>query len=140
MAATPLINGTNYSWANVTLVWYGIPVVGIMDISYKKKTKKENNYGVGSDPVSRGYGNNEFEASVTIYLDEWNKIVKAAAGNDPLSIPPQDIQVVYGGSRVSAKTDVLQQAEAMEDPIEVKQGDTKIAVKIPLLIAGILHK
>ena len=140
MAATPLINGTNYAWANVTLVWYGVPVVGIMEISYKKKTKKDNNYGQGADPISRGYGNNEYEASITIYLDEWNKIILASPNQDPLSIPPQDIQVVYGGSRVTAKVDVLQQAEPMEDAIEVKQGDTKIAVKIPLIIAGIVHK
>jgi hypothetical protein len=52
MPATPLINGINYSWANITVVLFGVPVVGILKIDYKRKQKKENNYGFGSEPVS----------------------------------------------------------------------------------------
>ena len=55
--ATPLINGINYSWANVKVILFGVPVVGITKIEYKTKQKKENQYGAGYEPISRGYGN-----------------------------------------------------------------------------------
>ena len=140
MANSPLINGVNYSWTNVTMVLFGVPVVGITKISYKKKQKKENNYGHGSDPISRGYGNFEYEASFTMYKDEWNKIIAASPNNDPLQAPFSDIIIQFGGSRILSKTDVLQAAEFMDDPFTIGQGDTKSMVDIPLIIAGIWHK
>jgi hypothetical protein len=135
-----LINGTNYSWSNVSLVLFGVPVVGITKIEYKKKQKKDDNYGIGTEPVSRGYGNSEYEAKITIYKDEWNGIIAAAPSRDPLAIPPFDIQVSFGGSRVSASLDVLQACEFLEDAFTVGQGDTKIMIELPLRIAGINHK
>jgi hypothetical protein len=114
---TPLINGVNYSFANITLVLFGVPVVGITKIDFKRKQKKENNYGFGQDPVSRGYGNNEYEGSMEIYLDEWKKIIQISPFRDPLSIAPFDIQIVYGGSKVSAEKDVLRSCEFIHSPL-----------------------
>jgi len=138
--SNPLINGVNYSWANVKLVLFGVPVVGITNIEYKRKQKKENNYGFGIDPVSRGYGNKEYEGKITLYRDEWNAIIAAAPNRDPLDIPWFDIQVSFAGSRVQPVLDVLKACEFMEDPFTVAQGDTKILVEIPLIIGSIDHK
>lgn len=138
--SNPLINGVNYSWANVKLVLFGVPVVGITQIEYKRKQKKENNYGFGIDPVSRGYGNKEYEGKITLYRDEWNAIIAAAPNRDPLDIPWFDIQVSFAGSRVQPVLDVLKACEFMEDPFTVAQGDTKILVEIPLIIGSIDHK
>ena len=49
-----LVNGVNYSWGNISVVLFGTPVVGILSIEYKRKQKKENNYGAGFEPISRG--------------------------------------------------------------------------------------
>lgn len=137
--ANPLINGVNYSWANVKLVLFGVPVVGITSIEYKRKQKKENNYGMGTEPVSRGYGNKEYEGKITLYREEWNAIIAAAPSRDPLDIPFFDIQVTFSGARVQASLDVLRACEFLEDPFTVSQGDTKIMVEIPLVIGQIDH-
>lgn len=134
---TPLINGINYSWANVSLTLFGVPVTGITKIDYKRKQIKENNYGAGSQPVSRGYGNYEYEGSIEVYLDEWKRIVAASPNRDPLLIAPFDIQVVFGGTGVAVDKDVLRSVEFMEDPLTTSQGDTKIVVSIPLIIGAI---
>ncbi len=128
-----------YSWANVKVVIFGVPVVGITKIAYKKKPKKDNLYGQGSEPIGRSYGNNEYEASITLYRDEWNNIIKSAPFNDPTLSPFGDIQVVFGGSQVAACTDTLLAAEFLDDPMSVGQGDTKIMVEIALIIGGIKH-
>lgn len=137
--ATPLINGINYSWANVSLVLFGVPVVGITKIEYKKKQKKENNYGFGSQPVSRGYGNYEYEGSIELYQDEWKRIIAASPNRDPMLIPPFEIQVTYAGRGLQAEKDVLKAVEFTEDNMTANQGDTKLMVTIPLVI-GLIER
>lgn len=137
---TPLINGVNYSWRDISFVLFGVPVVGITKISYKAKQKKDNNYGAGYDPISRGYGNKEYECSIEIYKDELNRIIAAAPNNDLLAISPFDVQVSYEKKDGTVVTDVLQACEFTEDSIDASQGDTKISVSLPFIIAGIIHK
>ena len=136
---TPLINGINYSWANVKLNLFGVPVIGITEIEYSRKMKKENNYGFGQDPISRGYGNIENEGSISIYWEEWHRIIAAAPSFDGLMIKPFDIQVLFGQNGLNFKQDTLRACEFLEDPFSVKQGDTKIIIKLPLIIASIEH-
>lgn len=138
--ATPLINGVNYAWNNVTWMWYTLPLIGIKSIQYEAKQKTELNYGNGPYPISESTGNYEYTGSIEIYLDEWNKIIAAAPGADPLQIPRSDMQVVFGGSRVDSKADILQMVKFMNDPVSVKQNDGSIIIKLDLSIAGILHE
>lgn len=137
--ANPLINGVNYSWSNVKLVLFGVPVIGITQIEYKRKQTKENNYGMGTEPISRGYGNKEYEGKITLYREEWNSIIAAAPSRDPLEISPFDIQVSFSGSRVAPSLDILRACEFLEDPFTIAQGDTKAMVEIPLIIGLIDH-
>ena len=139
MPTTPLINGISYSWSNVKFNLFGVPVVGIAEISYDVTQKKENIYGAGYDPVSRGYGNREYKGSITIYREEWVRIINAATNKDPLSIAPFDIQVLFGGSAVTFQQDTLRSCEFVNDPFEGKQGDAKFTVKLDLIIGLIVH-
>jgi len=132
-----LVNGVSYSWVHITFILYGVPVKGITKITWKKKSDKVNNYGAGPDPVSRGYGRNEYEASIELYREEWQRIIDISPDKDPLSIPPQDVPVVFGGSRVTAKTVVLQAVELLEDAFEANEGDTSLKISVPLIIAGV---
>lgn len=132
-----LVNGVSYSWVHINFILYGVPVKGMTKITWKKKSDKVNNYGAGPDPVSRGYGRNEYEASIEVYREEWQRIIDISPDKDPLSIPPQDVPVVFGGSRVTAKTVVLQAVELLEDAFEANEGDTSLKITVPLIIAGV---
>lgn len=132
-----LINGVNYSWSNISFILFGVTVNGITKISYKRKQKKENNYGFGSKPVSRGYGNYEFEGSIELYQDEWKRIIAASPNRDPFQIPPFDIPVVFGGDGVDVNRDVLRSVEFNEDGFDASQGDTRLLISVPLVIADI---
>ena len=133
----PLVNGVNYSWIDISLIMFGVPSTAIVEINYKRKQKKENNYGAGAYPISRGYGEYEYEGDITIYTDYWKAIIAGAPNRDPLQIPWFSIPVVYGSSRTEADLDTLEKVEFLEDPLATKQGDTKILVKIPLIIGNI---
>lgn len=134
---TPLINGIAYSWSTIEFVLFGVPVSGIVNIEYKTKQTKTNNYGAGLEPISRGYGKKEYDGSIEIYLDEWKKIINAAPSRDPLAIGWFPITVIYGNSIADLTSDILRGVEFLEDPFNAKEGDTKLTVKIPLIIAAI---
>lgn len=135
--ATPLINGVAYSWSTIAFTLFGVPVAGIVNIEYNAKQEKTNNYGAGSEPVSRGYGRKEYEGSIELYLDEWKKIIAAAPNRDPLAIGWFDIPVTYGNSVADATSDILRAVEFLENPFTAAEGDTKLTVKIPLVIGRI---
>jgi hypothetical protein len=134
---TTLINGVAYSWASITFALFGVPVAGIVAIEYKRKQTKTNNYGAGTEPVSRGYGKKEYEGSIEIYQDEWKKIIDAAPNRDPLDIGWFDIPVIFGNNVADITKDILKAVEFLEDPFTAKEGDTKLTVKLPLIIGAI---
>jgi hypothetical protein len=136
----PLINGINYSYGAIKIVLFGVPIVGVTKISYSAKQKKENNYGAGFEPVSRGYGNIEYDGSIEIYLEEWKRIITASPLRNPLAIPPFDIQVLYGANAIAPdQIDILKSVEFLENPMDASQGDTKILITIPLIIGSIIR-
>jgi len=132
-----LVNGVNYSWGNITVVLFGVPLVGILGIDYKSKQAKTNNYGQGNEPVSRGYGMKEYDGTIEIYTDTLKAIIAQAPGRDITKIPPFNIPVTFGGEGVATTKDVLLACEFLEDPFSAKSGDTKLTVTIPLIIGGI---
>lgn len=134
---TPLINGSNFSWSSIVLSLFGVPVTGIVSVEYKRKQTKTNNYGAGKKPVSRGYGREEFEGSIELYTDVWKQIIAAAPNRNPLEIPWFNIPVIYGDNAVNVTKDILVAVEFLEDPFTGKEGDTKLTVKIPLIIGDI---
>lgn len=134
---TPLINGIAYSWVNMIVNIFGVPFAGITKLDYKVKQEKVNNYGQGDEPVARGYGKKEYEASMEVYFDELMRLVEAAPGRNILQIPPFDIQVSFGGNGVAIRTNKIRAAEFTEAGLTAAQGDTKILTTLPLIIAGI---
>jgi hypothetical protein len=139
MAGTVMINGINYSSKNVFVSMFGAAITGITKIQYDNKQTKENNYGFGTAPISRGYGKEEFTGSLEMYADEWKNIIANAPLNEPLKIPPFIINVIFTGDGVNFSQDNLLFCEFLEDPLAVNAGDTKIMLTIPFILGGIQH-
>lgn len=134
-----LVNGVNYAWGNISFVVFGRIIKGITEVSYDKDRKKENNYGWQSEPISRGYGNVEYTASITLYREELLGLIDIAPDGDITKLPAFDIPVVFGGDRVNVQTDYLRAAEFTKDALKATQGDLKLLVTLPLIIAGVDH-
>ena len=72
-----MINGTAYAWANIRTQLLGQTVTGITAISYGHKQDKANNYGAGTNPVSRSIGKREPNASNSLILKVMKRIQAA---------------------------------------------------------------
>lgn len=139
---TPLINGVAYSSANINVI---LPIVGavpgIQSIVYNQTTDVMENYALGQDPVSRGFGQNKYTGSIEIYKETYDLIVAASPNRNPTMLPFFDIVVTFGGflggQAIPFKKEVLRSVTFKSNGTEVKSGDTKIIVKVDLAIAGI---
>lgn len=134
----PLINGIRYSWADLKVQMLGRLITGFTAINFKRSRVKENNYGGGSEPDHRGYGNREYEASITLYDYEVQALVAALGPDKDLTdIGPFSITVMFLNEAGQMQTRILQNCEFLEDSMDLKQGDTKVERVCPLIIAGI---
>lgn len=142
MAATtdfqPLINGRSYDWASIRTQMLGQTIAGVTAVSYGHKQDKVNNYGAGVNPVSRGYGKREPNASLTLEMKEVERIEAALPpGGSLLDIAPFPVVITYQNASNQLITHTLHNCEFTENKREVKTGDTNIEVELPLVISHI---
>jgi len=137
--STPLINGTRHSWADVKINILGRTVSGITAVSYEDKQDKQNNYGAGAFPVSRGRGKYEATSKVTLHAYEVEAIVKALGiGKRIQDVPPFDMIISFlpVGSD-GLVTHVIRNCEFTNNKRDIKQGDTVIEVELELITSHI---
>jgi len=134
-----VVNGINYSASSLTVI---LPVIGplpvVMEINYNRVQKIDDNYALGAEPVSRGYGQVTYTGDITMYKDAWNLIAAGSPGKDPLKLPPFPITLVFvGGIGIPYRKEVLAFCNFKNNPFGTKGGDTKMTCKIDLAIGGI---
>lgn len=138
MRHIPLINGVEYSWADLTVLIAGVPVIGITAINYDDTQDKENIRGAGQTPIARGYGNIEATASITLLRSEVESIREGAPNGRLGDIAPFDIIVQFvplnGGKIV---THIIKNAEFTSDANRIAQGETKNETEFPLIVSHI---
>ncbi len=137
---TPMINGRTYGWADLVVVVMGVIVTGITAVSWKRKRTKENIYGAGAEPVGRGYGNIEYEGSITLHVDEIAAIEAAIPSGHLDDALPFNVVISYQPETGPIKTETLKYVEFLENSRDWKQGDTKGEVELPLVIGKVLTK
>lgn len=138
--ATPLINGTAYSWAQLKINILGANPAGITAISYKDKEEMQNNYGIGNQPVSRSTGKIEPEASISMHMTELEALQEASPSGRIQDIPEFDIVVSYipKGGRIVTHT--LHNCRFMENGRDLKQNDMEIVTDVPMILSHISWK
>lgn len=135
--AQTLINGINYAWSDLVVNIMGSPVAGITSISYKKSRKIENNYGAGSMPVSRAFGNVEFECKIKLYLDEVQVLKALIPTGDLQDIPEFDIVVSFVNTSNLPVQHTIRKCRFMSNGVDLSQGDTKVEIELEILPADI---
>jgi hypothetical protein len=134
----PLINGKAHDWASIEFGYKGVVVSGVTAIKYGETREKKDNYGLGTRPVSRGYGQVSATASITMLAEEVAALESASPNGDITLLPPVDVNVLFipVGSTVATKH-VLRNFEFKENGRDAKAGDTGIEVPMECIISDI---
>jgi hypothetical protein len=139
MVEQQLVNGNAYDWVSITISLLGNEAVaGVASITYKDKQEKKDNYYSGKFPTSRGRGQVKYEASIELEEVEIRRILTRANVNGLKDVPPFTIVVSYlPEGAVVPVIDIITFAEFTGQSVETKAGDTGLAQKCELIIAGI---
>lgn len=136
----PLINGREYGWADIVVNIAGVPLTGIRSIKYGEEMEKENVYGAGRHPVSRGYGRVKTTASITL-LSGTVMALRAKAPKGQLHrIAPFPIVVSYQPEAGPMVTHVLKNCEFTKNEFDWKEGDMYKEIELPLIVSHIEDK
>lgn len=136
----PLINGREYGWADIVATIGGVPLTGITAIKYSEEMEKENIYGAGRNPVSRGYGRVKTTASITL-LSGSVLALKAKAKNGQLHrIAPFSITISYQPDAGPMVTHILKNCEFKKTEFDWKEGDMSKPIELELIVSHIVSK
>lgn len=134
----PLINGVEPSWANLNVGLNGFPETGIVAISYKDEQDIENIYGVGQNPIARGYGNVKPSASITLLRSSVESIRKSSPTGRLQDIAPFDITILFiqpNGTQIIKH--VIKDCQFKTDDMDLKQNDLKNETVFELIVSQI---
>ena len=137
--ATPLINGQAYDYTQIAVTILGVPVASVTAVNYTQEQEKVNNFGAGSNPVSRGHGTINTSASFTIGMNDIEAIRDAAVNGSLLGIPSFDITVTYLNAQ-KVVTHVVKNCEFLTDGVEAAQGDTNIERAFDLVASHVVYR
>ncbi|MGV0919725.1 hypothetical protein ACTS94_04960 [Empedobacter falsenii] len=136
----PLINGREYGWADISCVIATVPVTGITAIKYETEREKENVYGAGSNPVSRGYGRNKATASITLLAGTVMALQSSARDGKLENIAPFPITVCYQPDAGPLVTHILKMCEFKKTTFDWKEGDMSKEIELELIISEVKNK
>jgi len=137
----PIINNVAYSWSMITLSSTALGIEegsttleGVSGIKWSKKRKVESNYGMGGKPVSRGFGNITYEASLT--MDYATQQTLRSIYGSLMDIGEFDLIVSFANPMASddwtTTSITLKGCIFTEDGMESSQDDTNITHEFDL--------
>ena len=136
----PLINGREYGWADIVATIGGVPVTGITAIKYGEEMEKENIYGAGRNPVSRGYGRVKSTASITLLSGTVFALKSKAPKGQLHRIAPFPITVSYQPDAGPMVVHVLKNCEFKKTEFDWKEGDMSKPIEMELIVSHIVDK
>ena len=136
-----IINNVAYSWSMITLSSTALGIdegsttlEGVSAIKWSKKRKVESNYGMGGKPVSRGFGNITYTASIT--MDYATQQLLRSVYGSLLEIGEFDLIISFANPMASddwtTTTVTLKGCIFTEDCLESQQDDTNITHEFDL--------
>jgi hypothetical protein len=135
-----LLNGVEYGWIDIKVTLLGRRLEGIVALDYEMRQEKKNVYGRGPNPVSRGRGIKDYEASITLTGKEYAALeASIPKGKTILDISPFRIDVAYApedGSNL-VKNDALVDVEFTNIKKDAKQGDESMTHELKLIVGNI---
>lgn len=139
VVGVPLINGVEYTHADIVANILGVPIIGITAIDYSDMQDINLNYGTGQHPVSRTFGAIKPEASITLLQKEVQRLSSVAPGGKIQNIPDFDIGVNYITEAGDFQRHRLVRCRFKGRNTSSTVNNTQIEEKLELSVAEIKH-
>ena len=138
-----IVNNVAYSWAMIELTAPALtgssnanPTIlqGVSGIKWNIKRNVKTNYGLGGEPVNRGFGNREYTASIT--MDYNTQVQLRALKGSLMALGEFDLVISFanelGTDDWTTETVTLEGCLFTEDGMEASQDDTNITKEFDL--------
>lgn len=138
-----IVNNVAYSWAQIELTVPALigssdanPTIlqGVSAIKWNIKRNMKTNYGLGGEPVNRGFGNREYTASIT--MDYNTQVQLRALQGSLMALGEFDLIVTFanemGTDDWTEETVTLKGCLFNEDGMEAEQDATNITKEFDL--------
>ena len=138
-----IVNNVAYSWSMIELTAPGLtgsndanPIIlsGVSALKWNIKKNVKTNYGLGGEPVNRGFGNREYTASIT--MDYNTQVQLRALKGSLMNLGESDLVISFanelGTDDWTTETITLKGCLFTEDGMEVQQDDTNIVKEFDL--------
>ena len=138
-----IVNNVAYSWAMIELTSPALtgsnnanPTIlqGVSGIKWNIKRNVKTNYGLGGEPVNRGFGNREYTASIT--MDYNTQVQLRALKGSLMALGEFDLVISFanelGTDDWTTETVTLEGCLFTEDGMEASQDDTNITKEFDL--------
>lgn len=132
-----------YAWRNITVSMLGRVLEGILDVEYEMEEEKKYQYGRGGKVKGIGRGNEKPSASITLRQSEVEAMTRAVQETDKKATLRDivfDVQIHYvllGGTEIVK--DRIVNAQFTKITKSMKQGDSEMQVKMPMMCEDIMY-
>lgn len=147
--AQPTINNVAHSWSLIEISfggnngWSNDILQGVSSIKWNVKRNIKTNYGLGGEPVNRGFGNREYSASITLDYNaqaQLRALAIAMTGKGTatlMDLGEFDLIITWAndlgvGSTLTNESVTLKGCIFTEDGLEANQDDTNITKEFDL--------
>ncbi|HMG89270.1 MAG TPA: hypothetical protein VK589_04400 [Chryseolinea sp.] len=136
----PLINGVSYTHAEVVVNILGAPVIGVTAIKYSDPQEITLNHATGHKPTSRGFGTVTPEGSITLTMEEVERLSQAAPSGRIQNIPDFPIGVNFATEDGKFTRHRLIKVRFKGRKTDSQVGNSQIEEELELSIADIAYK
>lgn len=136
-------NGINYDASHIQIIMLGAPIISIMKIGWSFNRDSKETYGMGAEPIGRGFGQKTYTGTdLDMLKEDYDALVAAAPDGDISLIPPFQVKVIWAPdtNNVSTASVTLQNVSLKGMGQDINAGDTAIRTKIPFVFAGITQE
>jgi hypothetical protein len=133
----PLINGVEYTHADIVVNVLGIPVIGVTAITYSDMQDITGNHATGQHYSSVGFGVFNPTASITMTMKEVQRLANAAPNGRIQNIPFFDIGVIFATEAGDLVRHRLIKCKFKGRSISSSTNNTQIEESLELFVADI---
>jgi len=135
----PLINGVEYTHADITLNLFGFPIIGVTAIEYSDMQNIEGNFSTGHLPTSVGFGQVDLTATITLTSVEFRRLLDFSPGRRLQNIPFFDVGINFLPETGFFRRDRLVRCKFKGANISSATNNTQIEVPLELFVADIQY-